>query len=69
MKFHSIRYSVVKTSGTNIHQILAENCLIFKMENNAGPEWLNYKKYVDDIVSEAIFSAVGCRLVTLIFWW
>ncbi|KAK7573934.1 hypothetical protein V9T40_011125 [Parthenolecanium corni] len=57
------RYSVVKTSGTNIHQILAENCLIFKMENNAGPEWLNYKKYVDDIVSEAIFSAVGCSLI------
>lgn len=33
------------------------------MENNDGPEWLDYKKYVDDIVSQAILSAVGCRFV------
>lgn len=56
------RYTVVLKSGAEIHRILEENCVTFRAENNRDLEaWMNYKKFVDDIVSEAMLSAVGCR--------
>lgn len=51
-------------TGADIHRILEENCVIFGMENNRTcEEWLNYMKYIDDIVSEAMLKAVGCRYI------
>ncbi len=48
-------------AAEDIHRILGENCSIFAMESNTSQMWLNYKKYVDDIVCQAMLSAVGCR--------
>jgi len=55
------RYSIVSKSGAEIHRIVEENCVTFCTENSEA--WLNYKKFIDNIVSEAFLTAVGCRYV------
>ncbi|XP_065217396.1 dynein beta chain, ciliary [Planococcus citri] len=58
------RYAIVSKTGNEIHQIIDENCRTFCMEDKKDcKQWLNYKKYIDQFVGDAMLSAVGCSLI------
>lgn len=55
---------MVTKTGEEIHRILGENYVVFGIKTDDSTEWMNYKRFIDDLVSKAMLLAVGCGLVT-----
>lgn len=54
-------YTQIEKDGEAIHGILKENCKLFGTDESSE-DWLNYLKYVDQLVVNGFYNAVKCSL-------
>ncbi|KOC63714.1 Dynein beta chain, ciliary [Habropoda laboriosa] len=62
----SRRYGEVERAAEQIHSLLQENKLLFRVTDETEEPWLRYVVYVDEIVMESLRRAVGCSLGYLV---
>lgn len=58
----SKRYKLISDAAERIVVLLDDSCELFSMSDKKGDaRWVTYVQYIDGIIKEHMFKAVGCR--------
>ncbi|KAM9837728.1 LOW QUALITY PROTEIN: dynein axonemal heavy chain 9 [Aulostomus maculatus] len=58
-------YSLIRSSGDQIHFLLKSNLQLFRAEP-ASEEWKAYVEYIDDMIIDGFFNSIECSLKFLL---
>ena len=54
-------YETIRKDGEEIHKLISESRVVFEAEQDSGA-WVNYLKYLDDLVVQGLQAAVRSSL-------